>query len=343
MRHSKPSLERSSRTVELDLDALIPSSAERAAALASLRAAAHGSGALLLRGRTTLDARLMRDMRALAARAFRLPAEERRAIDMVRSPHFRGYSCIGSERTQGEADLREQFDFAPERNPDPRAREGAAYWRLPGPNQWPATLPELRPVVLAWMTHLHGIAIALIEALLAALGAPADAFGSAFDRDPYTRLKIVRYPGMAQRHAQGVGGHRDSGAVTLILDDGSGGLFVRDGDDDVAVRAPADALIVVFGRTLERATGGAVTAAYHHVVSPRRGAERISIPYFFSPRLDFVVAPIELPNGVARAREIDTADAGTRDYGESALNVLLRSHPAVAERHHPDLVHAVAP
>ena len=336
-------MERSSRTVELDLDALIPGGAERAAALASLRAAARGSGAFVLRGPTTLDACLMREVRALAARAIRLPAADLRAIDMVHSPHFRGYSCVGSERTQGRADLREQLDFAPERSPDPRARGGAAYWRLPGPNQWPAALPELRVVILDWMTHMHGVATALIGALLAALDAPGGAFGTAFAPDPYTRLKIVRYPGMAQRHAQGVGGHRDSGAVTLILDDGSGGLFVRDGDDDVAVRAPADALIVVFGRTLERATGGAVTAAYHHVVSPRRGAERISIPYFFSPRLDFVVAPIELPNGVARAREIDTADAGTRDYGESALNVLLRSHPAVAERHHPDLVHAAAP
>jgi isopenicillin N synthase-like dioxygenase len=118
-------------------------------------------------------------------------------------------------------------------------------------------------------------------------------------------------------------------------------LFVRDGARDVEVRAPDDALIVVFGRSLERATGGYVTAAYHHVVSPPPGGERISIPYFFSPRLDYEVRPIALPPALLAAThplELDAADAGASDYGTSALNTLLRSHPTVAERHHPDLL-----
>jgi isopenicillin N synthase-like dioxygenase len=178
--------------------------------------------------------------------------------------------------------------------------------------------------------------------MLDALGAGDDPFGrEAFAPDPFTRLKIVHYPGMAERDAQGVGGHRDSGAITLILDDGSGGLFVRDGARDVEVRAPDDALIVVLGRSLERATCGYVTAAYHHVVSPPPGGERISIPYFFSPRLDYVVRPIALPPALLAAAhplELDAADAGASDYGTSALNTLLRSHPTVAERHHPDLL-----
>lgn len=337
MPHSKPSLERSRRTAEIDLGAL---EAGEAAALATLRAAAHGSGIFFVRG-AALDARLMRDVRDLAARAFRLPPAELAAIDMVHSRHFRGYSCVGSERTQGRADLREQLDFAPEREPDPQANGGAPYRRLPGPNQWPAALPALRPAILAWMAHLERIAGRLLDALLAALGAAPDAFGAAFAPDPFTRLKLVRYPGMAERDAQGVGGHRDSGAITLILDDGSGGLVARDGDRDVEVRAPADALIVVCGRMLERATGGYVTAAYHAVTSPPLGEDRISVPYFFSPRLDYVVTPIVLPTAIAAAaseRELDRADAGTSAYGESALNVLLRSHPAVAERHHPDLL-----
>jgi isopenicillin N synthase-like dioxygenase len=328
-------LERSSRTADLDtidLDRLD---------LTALRDAAHGSGAFLLRG-TALDAALMQRVRTLARAAFRLPPSELAAIDMVRSPHFRGYSCVGSERTQGRADLREQLDFAPERTPDPRALAGPPYRRLPGPNQWPASLPELRPAILAWMEHLQSIATVLLDALLAALGAAADAFGERpFAPDPYTRLKIVRYPGIAADDAQGVGGHRDSGLITLILDDGSGGLYVRDGVREVDVRAPQDTLIVVLGRTLERATNGYVTAAYHHVVAPPPGSERISIPYFFSPQLDDVVAPIVLPPEIAAAAhplDLDSADVGASDYGTSALNTLLRSHPAVAERHHADLL-----
>lgn len=331
----------SKRTAEVDLDALGASGARRSAALDALRAVAHGSGAFLLRG-SALDAQLMRRVRALATQAFRLPPGELAAIDMRYSPHFRGYSCVGSERTQGRADLREQLDFAPEQPVDPRASGGPPYRRLPGPNQWPAALPELRPAILAWMEHLHGVAATLLAALLEALGASEDPFGrDAFALDPFTRLKIVRYPGMAEHDAQGVGGHRDSGAITLILDDGSGGLYVRDGDAEVEVRAPADALIVVCGRSLERATNGYVTAAYHHVVSPATGGERISIPYFFSPRLDYVVRAIDLPPALladAHPLDLDSADAGASDYGTSALNTLLRSHPTVAERHHADLL-----
>ena len=324
----------------LDLDALASGAAARAAALATLRRAAHGSGAFLVRG-GSIDTHLMQRVRDVARAVFRLPPAALDGIDMQRSPHFRGYTRVGSERTGGRADLREQLDFAPEQFPDARARDGAPYWRLPGPNQWPAALPALRPAILAWMEHLHPIALAVLDALLAALDAPADAFAGAFAPDPFTRLKIVRYPGMAERDAQGVGGHRDSGTLTLILDDGSGGLHVREGERTVDVRAPADALICVLGRTLERATNGYVTAAHHHVVSPPSGHERISIPYFFSPRLDFAVVPIVLPAALAADahwRELDDADAGTSDYGHSALNVLLRSHPTVAERHHPDLL-----
>ncbi len=40
----------------------------------------------------------------------------------------------------------------------------------------------------------------------------------------------------------------------------------------------------------------------------------------------------------AHPLELDRADIGANDYGISALNTLLRSHPAVAERHHHDLL-----
>jgi isopenicillin N synthase-like dioxygenase len=340
MRCFKRSLTRSSATAELDLDALAAGGAARAAALATLLDAANGSGAFLIHG-SSIDWELARAMRDLARRLFRLPAADLAAIAMANSPHFRGYTSVGSERTGGTADLREQVDFAPERTPDPRAHTGPAYWRLPGPNQWPAALPELRPALLRWIAHLHAIARDLTAAIAEALGVPPDALAAAVGPDAYTRLKIVRYPGMPDGDAQGVGMHRDSGVLTIILDDGAGGLFVREGERDVPVRAPEGALVVVLGRTLERATSGVITAASHRVVSPLLPNERISIPCFFSPPLDYIVAPLALPAAIAtraHARDLDSADAGTSAYGESALNVLLRSHPAVAERHHRDLV-----
>lgn len=42
---------------------------------------------------------------------FALPEEEKRAIAMGESRHFRGYSAVGEERTKGVVDLREQIDL----------------------------------------------------------------------------------------------------------------------------------------------------------------------------------------------------------------------------------------
>jgi isopenicillin N synthase-like dioxygenase len=49
-----------------------------------------------------------------APRLFELPEETKQAIGMVNSPHFLGYSRLGSELTKGRVDQREQYDFATE-------------------------------------------------------------------------------------------------------------------------------------------------------------------------------------------------------------------------------------
>ena len=61
----------------------------------------------------------------------------------MKSPHFRGYTRIGGERTQGKVDWREQIDIGPEREAidDPDAPDFA---RLIGPNLWPEAQPELQ-------------------------------------------------------------------------------------------------------------------------------------------------------------------------------------------------------
>ena len=324
----------------IDLDALEISPAARAAVLRDLHAAAHGTGAFLLAG-SGIDPARAQTVLELSRRVFRLPGADLDAIDMLHSRHFRGYNRAGSEVTLGRADMREQLDVAPETPPDARAGAGPPYWRLPGPNQWPADLPELRPAILGWMDHLHGVAERLLDALLVALDAPRDAFAGAFAPGAFTRLKIVRYPGLPPAaDLQGVGEHRDSGLLTLILDDGAGGLQVASGEQFFEVPSRPGALIVVLGRTLERATQGYVAAARHRVSSPPPGGERVSIPYFFSPRLDYVVRQVELaPALLAQASPLalDDADLSSTEFGHSALNTLLRSHPEVARRHHPDL------
>src|ERR671910_2326382 len=100
-----------------------------------LRAATHDVGFFYLTGTGVspeLEARLHRAARDF----FALPEADKLAIENVKSPHFRGYTRVGGERTQGEVDWREQIDIGPERDAVDDA--GAAdFFRLVGPNLWP--------------------------------------------------------------------------------------------------------------------------------------------------------------------------------------------------------------
>ncbi|MDQ4212415.1 isopenicillin N synthase family dioxygenase [Microbacterium sp. ASV81] len=305
-----------------------------------LRAATHDVGFFYLTGTGVtpeLEARLHR----AAKDFFALPEADKLSIENVKSPHFRGYTRIGGERTQGKVDWREQIDIGPERE---AVEGGAAYTRLIGPNLWPTAQPELREIVTEWHAHLSGVARRLLRAWALALGADESYFEVNFG-DPSTLIKIVRYPGTHEPEPQqGVGAHKDSGVLTLLwVEPGKGGLQVeRDGEWVDA--PPVDgAFVVNIGELLEYATDGYLKATNHRVVSPKAPDERISIPFFFNPALDKRLPLIELPAELAaQARGVtrDPANPIHALYGENALKSRLRAHPDVAAIHHSDLVGA---
>ncbi|MFT4137208.1 isopenicillin N synthase family dioxygenase [Microbacterium sp.] len=305
-----------------------------------LRHATHDVGFFYLTGTGVppeLEARLHRTARAF----FELPEADKLAIENVKSPHFRGYTRVGGERTQGRVDWREQIDIGPERDAviDPAAPDYAV---LIGPNLWPDALPELREVAEEWQDHLAGVSRKLLRAWALALGAPESYFDEHFG-DPQTLLKIVRYPGKDDpTPAQGVGAHKDSGVLTLLwVEPGKGGLQVeRDGEWVDAPSVPG-AFVVNIGELLEHATGGYLTATNHRVVSPRLPDDRISVPFFFNPALEAQLPVIDLPAELAaQARGVaqDPANPIYGLHGENALKSRLRAHPDVAAIWHGDLV-----
>jgi isopenicillin N synthase-like dioxygenase len=168
------------------------------------------------------------------------------------------------------------------------------------------------------------------------LGSPADVFDAAFAGAPATLIKIVHYPATATR-SQGVGAHRDSGVLTLLLaEPGSQGLQVRAGRDGDWVDVPArdEAFIVNIGELLELATGGYLRATEHRV-NLRHAAGRISVPYFFNPRLDAQVPTLSLPAELAARSgcRADPSDPIFSVYGRNAWKSRLRAHPDVAAAH----------
>jgi isopenicillin N synthase-like dioxygenase len=180
------------------------------------------------------------------------------------------------------------------------------------------------------------VARRLLRHWAASLGSPPDVFDAAFAGAPATLIKIVHYPATANR-SQGVGAHRDSGVLTLLLaEPGSQGLQVRAGRDGDWVDVPArdGAFIVNIGELLELATGGYLRATEHRV-NLRHAADRISVPYFFNPRLDAQVPTLSLPAELAaRSRcRADPSDPIFSVYGRNAWKSRLRAHPDVAAAH----------
>ena len=128
-----------------------------------LRAATHEVGFFYLVGHGIED-ELVSELLDTARRFFALPDAQKLAIENVNSPHFRGYTRVGGELTQGKVDWREQIDIATEK-PSVATGPGVPdYLRLEGPNQWPAALPELQDVVLRWHDRLSAVGMTLLRA-----------------------------------------------------------------------------------------------------------------------------------------------------------------------------------
>ncbi|MDR2996621.1 MAG: isopenicillin N synthase family oxygenase [Microbacterium sp.] len=315
-----------------------PEAAERFRA--DLRAATHDVGFFYLTGTgisPELEARLHRAARDF----FALPEADKLSIENVKSPHFRGYTRVGGERTQGEVDWREQIDIGPERE---AIDGGPAFNRLVGPNLWPDAQPELREVVAEWHATLSEVSRRLLRAWAEALGAEPSYFDEHFG-EPQTLIKIVRYPGKTDPEPQqGVGAHKDSGVLTLLwVEPGKGGLQVRRDGEWVDAPPVPGAFVVNIGEMLEYATGGYLKATDHRVISPKAPDERISIPFFFNPALDSRLPLIDLPAELA-AEASGVSDDPSNPihalYGENALKSRLRAHPDVAAIHHSDLISA---
>lgn len=322
----------------LDLSQLDAGDAAADAFRADLRAAARDVGFFYLTG-TGISPELEQRLHRAARAFFALPEADKLEIENIGSPHFRGYTRLGGERTKGEVDWREQIDIGPERE---AVTGGPGYRRLIGPNLWPSAQPELRDVVGEWHDALCAVSRRLLRAWAQSLGADAGYFDDHFG-EPSTLIKIVRYPGTHEpRPQQGVGAHKDSGVLTLLwVEPGKGGLQVERGGTWVDAPPVPGAFVVNIGELLEYATGGYLKATNHRVVSPRAPHDRISIPFFFNPALDATLPAIELPTALrAEARGVtqDPTNPIHSLYGENALKSRLRAHPDVAAIHHADLV-----
>jgi isopenicillin N synthase-like dioxygenase len=322
----------------LDLARLISGNG-REAFLHELRDSAHRYGFVYVTGHGIPHTEVQY-LFHLARRFFALSEEEKLSIDQIHSPHFRGYTRAGFEHTRGAPDWREQFDIAAERPAlnDPTL---PAWSRLQGPNQWPPTLPELRPFLLGYLNQVTELAIRLLQALAESVGQSPDVFAPIYTPAPSQRLKVIRYPARADTGGdQGCGPHKDSGFLTVLLQDPVGGLQVELEGKWIDAPPVPGTFVINIGELLELASDGYFRADVHRVVTPK-GGDRLSVAFFFGANLDAEVPLLNLPPeyaGKARGLTQDPLNPLFRQVGQNYLKSRLRSHPDVARAHYADLL-----
>jgi len=277
---------------------------------------------------------------------FALPAEEKSRIDYRSSPHFRGYMWQGVENTAGQRDEREQIEFGREEPACLGPDASQLFQRLRGPNQWPDRPVELRSTMSAWFVEMECLARQLTRALSSSLGLKAEALDKLFN-EPHIQAKLVHYPAPSTETEEslgmGVGGHSDSGFLTLLLQDDVGGLEVLNSAGKWVPAVPMpNSIVCNLGEVVQLLSGGEYLSTVHRVQRPQRG--RISAPYFWNPSLDATIEPLVLPGHDVKRTVLEAQRPGPAvnqlisSYGMNAFKSLARSHPEVFARHHADLL-----
>ncbi|KZD07394.1 isopenicillin N synthase family dioxygenase [Oceanibaculum pacificum] len=314
---------------------------EREKFLSALRAAARDVGFFYLTGHGIPDREIDGIFR-LSRQLFDLPEPEKLAIEMVNSPHFRGYTRAGWEITRGRQDWREQIDIGTELPALPRHPDLPAWTRLQGPNQWPEAIPEFRNALLEWQASVTDLAVRVLRAFALSLGQPEDVFSPIYNGAPNRLIKLIRYPGRdLTSDDQGVGPHKDSGFLTLLLQDRQKGLQVETEQGWIDAEPIPGVFVVNIGELLELASNGYLRATVHRVITPPANTDRISVAFFMGARLDATVPLLDLSPELAAEASGPTADPLNplfREVGRNYLKGRLRSHPDVAQRHHADLL-----
>ena len=282
-----------------------------------------------------IDPTLCARLDALAREFFARPVEAKSAVAMINGgTAWRGWFPLHGELTSGTPDHKEGYYFGRELPAtDRRVQAGTP---LHGPNLFPTVPAALRATVLEYLDALEALGQRLTAAISVALGLAPDALGHRWFRDPVILLRLFRYPpaGPADPPA-GVGEHTDYGFLTLLWQDGSGGLEVRTDDGWIDVPPDPDAFVCNIGDMLDRLTGGRYRSTPHRVRSPTDG-DRISIPFFFDPDWDAHVDALPLPGDPMPAPPTARWDAASvhdfsGSYGEYLLGKVAKVFPALRE------------
>lgn len=237
--------------------------------------------------------RVFRESRAL----FDLPEEQKKAIHKAHSHANRGYEPLKSQTLEpgSPPDLKEGFYIGEELDgTDPRVQAGRFNQ---GPNQWPTELPTFRDTMTEYFEAMNELSDHIMQALALSLDLPQDFFED-FCHQPMSTLRLLHYPPQPPNPSpgeKGCGAHTDFGGVTILLLDDNPGLQVWEANNEEWLNAnPIPGTFVVnMGDMIARWTNDRYRSTLHRVINTS-GAERYSVPFFYSGNPDHEVSCLSL-------------------------------------------------
>jgi isopenicillin N synthase-like dioxygenase len=230
---------------------------------------------------------------AASRRFFALPEADKLAIKI--NKWHRGYMPFNNAVVaEGlKPNLSESFligGYLPPDDPDVLADVP-----MHGPNQWPAPMPEIRPVLESYIEHLTDLGFLVLRAFAVALELPEHFFEEHY-RKPMRFIRLLHYPPQLGQRADnefGAAPHSDFGCVTILAQDEAGGLQVRRrGGGWIDAPSIPGTFVVNIGDMLMRWTNDKWVSTPHRVINTS-GRERHSLPFFFDPTYHTLVSCIE--------------------------------------------------
>jgi isopenicillin N synthase-like dioxygenase len=199
------------------------------------------------------------------------------------------------ELTKQKRDLKEVFDFKAGGYKSPRSAIRS---------QWPAGLPEFKPAMSDYFVACTRLAEETISLVYSSLGLPTRQVHEDFGEIHTSSMRLNYYPiedplsASEQKQVTPLGKmalhhHTDPGSITLLIQDETGGLQARSKQHGwIDVPPKAGTFVVNLGDALQVQTNDQYSAAVHRVVPMTRKA-RYSTPFFYQPRFDAVIQPMD--------------------------------------------------
>ncbi|KKZ61183.1 hypothetical protein EMCG_04195 [[Emmonsia] crescens] len=252
---------------------------------------------------------------------FALPIEEKMKLakKSFRKDHnntYRGY--FPTQPDLANDNLKEGFEIGPQNcipeasvSNDTPDTANLPKINLSEPNIWPAlAIFPSRQKLEQLHNELQSLASTLCSLLAISLGKEADFFSS-YLTDSLSTLRLLHYPSSPCTP------HTDSGILTLLHQDATGGLEVQNSDGNwVAAPYVPGSVVVNIGDLMAKVSGGRFVATVHRVRTPPTSASssssatfpngkeqqfagcgRFSVPFFFEPGEKCVIKSVDDEDG----------------------------------------------